>query len=336
MALFMGAILFCALLNVILLRRTLNASLATTLILLTMLVMLTAMLTDGMYQKTAPIWFATFPAIAFFFKGKSKGLMWLGALLTIILLMIFAQGLDLLHPPFTNSALALLIASTATVGMMVYVYESMRAKAEASLHEAREKLHHLAHNDALTTLPNRIAFYDRLSQALEQATREERRLAVLFIDLDNFKPINDTYGHEAGDQLLVQAAARLRKQLRGSDFIARFGGDEFVAILPGIADQHEAGIVADKLIHTLARPFTIQDHECRVGISIGIGLYPECASSVNALVQLADHAMYCAKQDGKNAYALCPIHQGQGSSPYKGQCHCNKTCLASAGATSAS
>jgi diguanylate cyclase (GGDEF)-like protein len=330
MALFMSAVALCAILNVLLLRFTHDASLAATIILLIMLAMLTVMLIDGMFQNTAPIWYATFPALAFFFKGKREGLLWLGALLCLLLILMLAQSLNLLHSPFSNPALALVFASTVTVGMMVYVYESLRAKAEASLQQAREELHHLAHTDMLTGLPNRTAFYQHLPKALLQTQRLDCRLAVLFIDLDNFKPINDTYGHESGDELLQQAANRLRQHLRSDDFIARFGGDEFVAILPSVTEQQEISVVANKLIGALAAPFAIQGHQCRIGVSIGVGLYPDCASTVDNLVQLADHAMYTAKLSGKNAYAVCPIREGNDASPYKGKCLCNKTCLTGA------
>ncbi len=327
---FMFAMVLCAILNVMLLRKTHDANLASTIILLIMLPMLTVMLIDGMFQNTAPLWYATFPAVAFFFKGKIKGILWLCALLGVLLLILLLQALDLLHTPFSIPVLALIFDSTVTVGMIVYVYESLRARADASLEQAREDLHHLAHTDMLTALPNRAAFYEHLPLSLAQARREESRLAVLFIDLDNFKPINDTYGHEAGDELLQYAARRLQQHLRSSDFIARFGGDEFVAILPSVTSQQEIGIVAEKLIEALASPFSVHGHQCRIGVSIGVGLFPDCASTVDGLVQLADHAMYTAKLNGKNGYAVCPIHEGDDASPYKGKCTCNRTCLAGA------
>lgn len=323
---FMAVITVLAILNVILLRKTKNPSLAATHILVIMLFMLTAMLIDGMFENTALIWCATFPALAFFFKGKRKGMFWLGALLGALLLLMVLQSLNKLHMPYSNAALALVIASTLTVGMMVFIFESIRAKAEASLHQAREELHYLAHNDALTSLPNRTAFYNHLPQMLQQADQEGTQLAVLFIDLDDFKPINDTFGHEAGDELLRQTAARLSSHLRGSDFVARFGGDEFVAVLPKIGGSRDIGVVADKLIEALAVPFTIQGYCCKIGVSIGIGLYPNCTDTIDGLVQLADHAMYAAKQGGKNSYSFCPAEMETGSR-YKGQAKCKQTCV---------
>lgn len=299
MAGFLAVISVLTILNVILLRKTLNASLAATVILVTMLVMLTAMLIDGMFQNTAIIWCATFPALAFFFKGKIKGVIWLSALLGVLLGLMLLQYLNLLHTPYSSPALALVIASTATVGMMVFIYESIRSKAVASLHQIREELQYLAHSDPLTGLPNRTAFYSHLPQMLAQANRDNTHLAVLFIDLDDFKPINDTFGHEAGDEMLRQASTRLRALLRESDFVARFGGDEFVAVLPRIGRERDVGVVADKIIDSLSVPFTIQDYCCKIGVSIGITLYPNCADSIDSLLRLADHAMYAAKQGGK-------------------------------------
>ena len=324
---FMFSMALFAIFNILILRKTHNATQAASMILLITITMFSVMLLDGMYQNTALIWFPTFPAIAFFFKGKLEGLIWLVAQLGIVLLIMLAQGLGLAHSPFSNSVLALLMASTITVGAMVYVYESMRSKADASLRQAREELHHLAHTDMLTGLPNRTAFYTQLPLALSQAKRNDDLLAVLFIDLDNFKPINDTYGHEAGDLLLQQATYRLQQRLRSSDYIARFGGDEFVAILPGIHEKNEISIIAEKLISALAAPFIIDGHICNIGVSIGVGLFPECASSVDDLVQLADHAMYTAKLGGKNGYAMCPVLQGNDATPYQGKCTCTRNCL---------
>lgn len=324
---FMFSMAALAILNILLLRKSHNVSLATNLLLLITLTMFSVMLLDGMYQNTALIWSTIFPAIAFFFKGKLKGVAWVGTQLGIVLLIMLAQKNGYLHSPFSNSALGLLMLCTITIGMMVYVYESMRAKAEDALRRAREELHHQAHTDMLTGLPNRAAFYSQLPIAISQSQRNKDILAVLFIDLDNFKPVNDTYGHEAGDELLQQAAMRLKLRLRGSDYLARFGGDEFVAILPGIQQKEEIGIIAEKLIATLDAPFTIGGHDCTIGASIGIGVFPYCAASVDDLVQLADHAMYSAKLGGKNSYSMCPVLQDDGTSPYQGKCSCKRSCL---------
>jgi len=326
-AAFMFCIALATNLNVLYLRRRRNSARAATNVLLIMLIMLIVMLIDGMYQNTAPIWLGTFPAAAFFFKGKHHGMRWFGTMLGLLLGIMLLQTLGYLHTPYTTPALSLIFVSVVTIGMIVFVYESLRAKAEASLRQTREKLHQLAHTDMLTGLPNRTDFYDRLPHALQQARQSNERLAVLFIDLDDFKPINDTYGHETGDKLLQQAAARLQGELRHSDFIARFGGDEFTAILPGIGPQQEVAAIADKLIASLSSPFTINGHRCRIGVSIGIGLFPDCADDVDTLVQLADHAMYTAKLGGKNSACLCPLKTADDVSAYKGGSVCSRRCL---------
>lgn len=326
-AAFMLGIALATNLNVLYLRRSHNSSRAATNVLLIMLLMLIVMLVDGMYQNTAPIWLGTFPAAAFFFKGKYHGMRWFGAMLGLLLGIMLLQAMNYLHTPYTTPALGLIFVSVVTMGMIVFVYESLRAKAEASLRQTREKLHQLAHTDMLTGLPNRTDFYNRLPLALQQVRQSGEHLAVLFIDLDNFKPINDTYGHETGDKLLQQAATRLQDELRHSDFIARFGGDEFTAILPGVDSQQEAAAIANKLIAALSSPFTINGHHCRIGVSIGIGLFPDCADDVDTLVQLADHAMYMAKLGGKNSYCLCPDMAGEDVSAYQGGSACSRSCL---------
>lgn len=325
-AAFMLGIALVTNLNVLYLRRSHNTSRAATNVLLIMLVMLNVMLIDGMYQNTASIWLGTFPAAAFFFKGKYHGMRWFSAMLGLLLGIMLLQAMNYLHTPYTTPALGLILVSVATIGMIVFVYESLRAKAEASLRQTREKLHQLAHTDMLTGLPNRTDFYNRLPLALQQARQSGEHLAVLFIDLDDFKPINDTYGHETGDKLLQQAAARLQDELRHSDFIARFGGDEFTAILPGVGNQQEVAAIANKLIAALSSPFTINGHHCRIGVSIGIGLFPDCADDVDTLVQLADHAMYMAKLDGKNSSCLCPAMAAEKGTAYKGNSVCSRRC----------
>lgn len=328
MSAFMLCIALATNLNVVHLRRSHDAGRAATHVLLIMFIMLNVMLIDGMYQNTAPLWLATFPAAAFFFKGKHHGLYWFGAMITSVLIITLLQVAGMLATPYSSSALGLIVASLITVGAIVYVYETLRAKAEADLQKTRKELHQMAHTDMLTGLPNRSDFYLRLPAMLKAAAAQGHRLAILFIDLDNFKPINDTFGHETGDKLLQHAAERLEQQLRHSDFIARFGGDEFVAILPHIATTDDVEKLAGQIVQSLATPFLINGHHCQIGVSIGVGIYPDCASDVNNLVQLADHAMYAAKLDGKNAFSTCPLQSAGNNSSYRGKLSCNLNCKA--------
>jgi diguanylate cyclase (GGDEF)-like protein len=165
--------------------------------------------------------------------------------------------------------------------------------------KADERIEYLASHDSLTRLPNREMFNELLHHAIESAQRHRRRFAVLFIDLDRFKVINDSLGHQAGDALLVELAKRLRRALRASDVVARLGGDEFVVIL-GEADQ--TADVARNLLAVLSQPLLLSGHECQTTASIGIAMYPADGLDVQTLTKNADMAMYLAKEEGKNGY----------------------------------
>ena len=167
--------------------------------------------------------------------------------------------------------------------------------------ESQHRVEFLATHDDLTGLPNRTLFNDRLRLALARTGRSHENLAVLFLDLDNFKVINDTLGHEFGDKLLKQAAARLLECVRAEDTVARLGGDEFVLLLEA-TERHEAAMSAERLIRALSKSYLLGEHECFVSASIGISMFPEDANDPNGLMRNADAAMYRAKDQGKNAY----------------------------------
>jgi diguanylate cyclase (GGDEF)-like protein len=166
----------------------------------------------------------------------------------------------------------------------------------------QEKMKHLAQHDNLTKLPNRWLFSDRLTQALTQAKRIGNQVAVLFLDLDRFKPINDNLGHDVGDGLLLAVAQQAKGCVREMDTVARLGGDEFGVILSGVDSPEEAAVVAEKIVHALHQPFLIKGHDCQIGVSIGIALYPDHGDEANLLLQRADIAMYGAKDRGRNQY----------------------------------
>jgi len=165
---------------------------------------------------------------------------------------------------------------------------------------ARERIASLAYSDPLTGLANRTSLMPALDQAVQRARRKNSKIAVVFLDLDGFKEINDAYGHDAGDALLIELAGRLRDNLRASDFIARLGGDEFLVVLEEVQDQEPVEIVAKKLLVETVRPYTLPGARASVTASIGISIFPDDAADATALVKHADIAMYAAKQAGKN------------------------------------
>lgn len=168
--------------------------------------------------------------------------------------------------------------------------------------ESEERIRFLAHYDGLTSLPNRFLFKEYLDQALRNAQRNADKFAVFFLDFDKFKEINDTYGHEAGDDVLREIAARLRTALRDTDKIARMGGDEFYVLIEHLKNGRHAADVAQKLLDAASRPMIINGQEYRLSISIGIAVYPENGRDGDTLLQNADSAMYCAKALGRNSY----------------------------------
>lgn len=168
--------------------------------------------------------------------------------------------------------------------------------------ESERRIRHLASHDPLTGLPNRSLLQDRVRRDLLHADRDGRKVALLFIDVDHFKQVNDTFGHHCGDLLLQQVAARLEACLRKSDTLGRLGGDEFVISLPGLADVSHAAVVAGKVVEVLAQTFRANDHELHVSASVGIGIYPDDARDFDALMRSADTAMYHAKEAGRNGY----------------------------------
>ena len=166
--------------------------------------------------------------------------------------------------------------------------------------EIEEHMSHMAQYDALTHLPNRALFNDRLQQAIATAQRHKEHLALMFLDLDKFKPVNDTYGHSVGDQLLKEVAQRIENCLRDSDTAARWGGDEFVVLLPTIEAEQDASKVAEKIRQALYLPFELAGHSLEISSSIGIAVFPQHGKDEKLLVKNADIAMYHAKSSGRN------------------------------------
>lgn len=189
------------------------------------------------------------------------------------------------------------------VGSLLFVLLA-NLNVQEQIETSAERIFHQANYDRLTDLANRYRFFDHLANELARAHRTGGRVALLYMDLDRFKPVNDSHGHEAGDIVLKAVAARWRGQLRSNDLLARIGGDEFAVIVSDVGDPQEAGAVANKMIEALAAPFELPNGiRCSVGVTAGIALYPDNARDMHSLVKAADAAMYAAKADGGRSIA---------------------------------
>ena len=191
--------------------------------------------------------------------------------------------------------------SKKDIKLMEFVSQQIATAIERK--QAEEKLKFLSLYDYLTKLPNRVLFYDRMKQEIAYARRERKKFSVMFLDLDDFKEINDKFGHDIGDQLLQGIAKRFSKLLRKSDTICRLGGDEFIILLPRLAQPRENTIdVARKIFSSLSEPFLIGENQIYANTSIGISLYPDDGENEEVLIRSADKAMYLAKKEGPNNY----------------------------------
>lgn len=172
----------------------------------------------------------------------------------------------------------------------------------STIKHSQEQLNYLAHHDALTGLPNRLLFKDRLEHALMRAEREGNHVAVLFLDLDRFKNINDSLGHPVGDVLLQEAAKRITQLVRKEDTVARLGGDEFIILIESLNEAQDAALLAEKVVKSFDIPFTLKEHHLHLSVSAGISLYPQDGTDTATLIRNADTAMYRAKEEGRNDY----------------------------------
>ena len=195
------------------------------------------------------------------------------------------------------------IAIALIVSVLDSRLEARTSVLATSLARANRELIQLALHDNLTKLPNRMLLDDRLEQAIQQAIRDDRRFAVLFMDLDGFKAVNDAYGHHLGDLLLIEVAERIRANVRAQDTIARLGGDEFVLLIEA-REPADAATLAEKLVKRISQPYQISRHEVRISASIGIALYPGDGQTRHELMINADAAMYHAKDQGRNGYCF--------------------------------
>ena len=177
-----------------------------------------------------------------------------------------------------------------------------RAGAELERQRAEETIKNMAYHDSLTGLPNRILLFDRLTLALAHAYRFKKRLAVMFLDFDHFKKVNDSYGHDIGDLLLKEMARKLKSSVRNEDTVARLGGDEFILIFPELHTRENAEMLAGKFIELGREPLDLDGHEIQSSFSIGVSLYPDDGSDYETLLKKADEALYEAKGNGRDGF----------------------------------
>jgi diguanylate cyclase (GGDEF)-like protein len=209
-----------------------------------------------------------------------------------------------------NATLAVLIGvatlSILAITLVISAFDAyshtQAAKLADSLQAANEQLRNIALYDSLTGLPNRFLLEDRLTQAVNRASRGNRPFAVMFLDLDKFKPVNDNFGHSIGDELLKAVAKRLAGSVRRADTVARTGGDEFVIVLDEIGSARDAAMIGRKVLDELSRPIFIDHYELDISCSIGISVYPDDGKDINTLMANADKAMYQVKRTGRNNY----------------------------------
>jgi diguanylate cyclase (GGDEF)-like protein len=214
------------------------------------------------------------------------------------------------------------VALSLMLTMLAWLMVNGRNRALRLAETMTEELRHMAQHDPLTDLPNRALFNDRLRHELARATRQHGRFAMLFLDLDHFKPVNDNYGHDVGDKVLRQIARRLQDCVRAADTVGRIGGDEFVVLMAELSDSDQILALAEKLREALRRSFVVEGHELSISCSIGVAVYPEDGTDAAALTKCADDAMYRAKEEGRDCVRLCNAPRGPASiAPALGQPH---------------
>ena len=210
------------------------------------------------------------------------------------------RGILAVETDWATSGDYMLMLREANSNLVIATMEAHRLTEQVE--SAKIELDRLAHHDALTNLPNRMLMQDRLSQAIEVARRQHRQLAVMFMDLDRFKHINDSLGHSVGDQLLQSVAQRLVACVRQSDTVSRQGGDEFLLLLSSVEHADDAALSAQKMLATLAPPHHIEGSDIHISVSIGISIYPDDGQDAQTLIKCADTAMYYAKENGRNNF----------------------------------
>jgi len=271
--------------------------------------------TAGIIVTGGPVLSPTVPVslvaiiLAFILGGRRMGMIWTWIVLAMHSLLLvlgvvlgpFPQWLNLEYPAVYH-IVHWLVMYTAIMGMMI-IFDAINARLKRERDAERERFAHLASHDSLTQLANRLMFDDNLRLAVARTQRHRHSLALFFIDLDGFKPINDTYGHEMGDRVLQVVAARLQTHFRNIDTVARLGGDEFAIVVEDLDDESHVVQLAQKIVSLLSDPMESLPPEIKLGGSIGVALYPQHAQDAEKLVRYADTAMYQAKRS-RDSYRI--------------------------------
>jgi diguanylate cyclase (GGDEF)-like protein len=262
----------------------------------------TASLTGGIETPGLSL-FILLPVLLGVTSGTRAGLYWTVVVCStwLVLLLLYRKGYQfpqiVLPENYNTAQIICLSLSCLMVVVVVVLYEFMNHLLRDGLSRERESLDYLARHDQLTGLPNRRSFIAEWELALARASRSKTRVAILFLDLDKFKIVNDGLGHGAGDQLLQEMSRRLHGMLRSTDFVARWGGDEFAMIVENVGDQSDLEQVAAKLVATIREPMVIDGKRAEVGVSIGGAIFPDQSEHGPELERIADRAMYTAKQN---------------------------------------
>ncbi|MFT5659445.1 MAG: diguanylate cyclase (GGDEF)-like protein [Sulfurimonas sp.] len=284
-----------------------NTYLITKILIIIFFIIVSMMFTYDMLYLLGPSWFIVLIIFSFYQAGIREGL--LTSIASFISIIVLAQ---LLNKPYTVEQYLYVLIPFLSAVSTIYLYEIKVTTKEKLLHfkniaqkqllEEKEDLLQQAHYDNLTKLPNRVLFQDRLNQAIIKTNRSNKDFAVLFIDLDRFKEINDSLGHSIGDTVLCEIASRLKNTLRQEDTVSRFGGDEFLCLVQQLESCESLANLAKKLVEATKAPLKVSNVTLKLTCSIGISIYKKDAKNEQDLLRHADTAMYLAKDLGKDNY----------------------------------
>lgn len=299
------------LITLLLLVRTGNYQLCSSFILaiLTAVVFIGIQITGGYLESPVLQLVLQLPVTAFLLLGLRSGMKWLAVTFVLCVITYCSAVFDVGYVQLMDESsvqgmyISLQFILLIIVGGAMIVYETINGMLNTKLHEEKNKFEHKASHDELTGIANRFEFFRRLKMAIEEAQDRDHKVGVVYIDLDGFKPVNDIYGHQMGDEALKVIAGRLKAILRLSDTTARLGGDEFALILPGIHVPGDIQIIMPKILSAVKQPIFVNDIEVVVYASCGVSIYPDHTADYSVLCRYADVAMYQAKEK-QDAYQV--------------------------------